>query len=44
MVDLVEVVKCVLFVGGEYVNWFNKVIEINGFEDELEDLEEEVKN
>ncbi|ADV96275.1 MULTISPECIES: phage tail assembly chaperone [Bacillus] len=42
--DPVEVAKRVLSVGGEYANWLNKAIEINGFEDELEDLEEEAKN
>ncbi|WP_307893976.1 phage tail assembly chaperone [Bacillus swezeyi] len=42
--DPVEVAKRVLSVGGEYANWLNKAIEINGFEDDLEDLEEEAKN
>lgn len=41
--DPVEVAKRVLSVGGEYANWLNKAIEINGFEDDLEDLEEEAK-
>ncbi len=41
--DPVEVAKRVLSVGGEYANWLNKAIEINGFEDELEDLEQEAK-
>ncbi|AWM42757.1 phage portal protein [Bacillus velezensis] len=42
--DPVEVAKRILSVGGEYANWLNKAIEINGFEDDLEDLEEEAKN
>ncbi|MBR3380857.1 MAG: phage portal protein [Bacillus sp. (in: Bacteria)] len=42
--DPVEVAKRVLSVGGEYANWLNKAIEINGFEDEIEDLEEAAKN
>ncbi|WP_434736086.1 phage tail assembly chaperone, partial [Bacillus subtilis] len=42
--DPVEVAKRVLSVGGEYANWLNKAIEINGFEDDFEDLEEEAKN
>ncbi|WP_410979132.1 phage tail assembly chaperone [Cobetia sp. SIMBA_158] len=36
--------KRVLSVGGEYANWLNKAIEVNGFEDEIEDLETEAKN
>ncbi|WP_457921557.1 phage tail assembly chaperone, partial [Bacillus pumilus] len=42
--DPVEVAKRVLSVGGEYANWLNKAIEVNGFEDEIEDLETEAKN
>ncbi|TYS31758.1 phage tail assembly chaperone [Bacillus pumilus] len=42
--DPVEVAKRVLSVGGEYANWLNKAIEVNGFEDEIEDLEDAVKN
>ena len=42
--DPVEVAKRVLSVGGEYANWLNKAIEINGFEDDPEDLEATVKN
>nr|BAA06946.1 ORF55 [Bacillus subtilis]BAA12410.1 YqbN [Bacillus subtilis] len=42
--DPVEVAKRVLSVGGEYANWLNKAIEINGFDDDLEDLEEAAKN
>ncbi|MCV0026937.1 MULTISPECIES: phage tail assembly chaperone [Bacillus] len=42
--DPVEVAKRVLSVGGEYANWLNKAIEINGFEDDPEDLEEAAKN
>ncbi|NWN81121.1 phage portal protein [Bacillus sp. (in: firmicutes)] len=42
--DPVEVAKRVLSVGGEYANWLNKAIEINGFEDDPEDLEAAVKN
>ncbi|MGA3882152.1 phage tail assembly chaperone, partial [Bacillus pumilus] len=42
--DPVEVAKSVLSVGGEYANWLNKAIEIKGFEDEIEDLEDAAKN
>lgn len=42
--DPVEVAKQVLHVAGEYSNWIAKAAEINGFEDDLEDLEEEAKN
>jgi len=37
--DSVEVDKRVLSVGDEYENWISKAIEINGFEDDPEDLE-----
>ena len=42
--DPVEIAKKVLHVAGEYANWIAKAAEINGFEDDLDDLEEIAKN
>lgn len=42
--DPVEVAKLVLHIPGEFANWVAKSAEINGFDDNLEDLEEIVKN
>ncbi|MGE6260868.1 phage tail assembly chaperone [Heyndrickxia sporothermodurans] len=42
--DAVEVAKRVLSVGGEYSTWIEASMRINGFDDSLEDLEEEAKN
>lgn len=42
--DPVEVAKKMLHVPGEYANWIAKAAEINGFEDDVEDLEDVVKN
>ncbi|KIL80733.1 phage tail assembly chaperone [Bacillus badius] len=42
--DPVEVAKQVLHIGGEYANWVAKAVEINGFDDTPEDLEEAAKN
>lgn len=42
--DPVEVAKQVLHVAGEYSNWISKAAEINGFDDDAEDLEEQAKN
>lgn len=42
--DPVDIAKKVLNIAGEYANWIAKAAEINGFEDDLEDLEEAAKN
>lgn len=42
--DPVEVAKKMLHVPGEYSSWIAKAAEVNGFEDDVEDLEEIVKN
>jgi hypothetical protein len=42
--DPVEVAKKMLHVPGEYSNWIAKAAEVNGFDDDVEDLEEIVKN
>lgn len=42
--DSVEIAKKVLHVAGEYANWIAKASEINGFDDDVEDLEELAKN
>ncbi|PAF18612.1 phage tail assembly chaperone [Terribacillus saccharophilus] len=42
--DPVEVAKKLLSVAGEYSNLITKAMEVNGFDDTLEDLEEAAKN
>ena len=42
--DPVEVAKRLLSIGGEYSGWIEASNRVNGFDDELEDLEEEAKN
>lgn len=42
--DSVEIARRVLSVAGEYSDWISKAMKINGLDDTLEDLEEEVKN
>lgn len=42
--DPVEIARRVLHVAGEYANWIAKAAEVNGFEDDIEDLEEIAKN
>jgi Phage XkdN-like tail assembly chaperone protein, TAC len=42
--DGVEVAKKVLSVGGEYNNFIAKTMEVNGFDDTIDDLEEAAKN
>lgn len=42
--DAVEVAKKILSVGGEFNNFIAKAMEVNGFDDTIEDLEEAAKN
>ncbi|PAE14573.1 phage portal protein, partial [Virgibacillus sp. 7505] len=42
--DAVEVAKKVLSVGGEYNNFIAKAMEVNGFNDTIENLEEAANN
>lgn len=42
--DAVEIARRVLSVAGEYSEWIVQATKVNGFDDTLEDLEEEAKN
>ncbi|KYG33893.1 phage tail assembly chaperone [Alkalihalobacillus trypoxylicola] len=42
--DPIDIAKTVLSVGGEYTNWINKAMEVNGFDEDLDELQELAKN
>lgn len=42
--DPIEIAKKVLNIAGEYANWIAKASQVNGFDEDIEELEEEVKN
>lgn len=42
--DPVDAAKKVLSVGGEYANWINQAMRVNGFQEDFNDLAEEAKN
>lgn len=44
LIDSVELVKEILNVGGEYAEWVKVVQEVNGFDEEFDELVEEAKN
>lgn len=44
LVDPVDLVKEILSVGGEYAEWIRVVQEVNGFDEDFEELVQEAKN